>query len=132
MEEKVLKVFGVYFELMGYKPTDSKNLFGMAYNTFKNNMGCAHHPKLKVLLDVFQGLFPEEGDAMFPDLPKKVANSLSANEMEARLFAAFLDDDAARMREVAAVMCRLADKEIPSISELAAYAEKKESDKKKY
>lgn len=130
IEEKVLSVMDLYRQLIPCKVDDMKAVFGMGYNTLKDNLKMVHHPKLKVLLDAFFGWFPEMEGNVFPDVSRELAKRLSPSEVQARIFAACLDDDEDRMREVGALLIKLADKKIPPLSELEMLLEKKESDKK--
>lgn len=132
IEGKVLHVMEVYNKLMPCSAQDVKEVFGMARNTLTNNLKLSHHPKLKVLLSIFFGWFPEMEGHVFPDTPREIAKHLSPIELQVRIFAAFLDDDADRMREVGNSLILLADKKIPSLSELEMLLKKKESDKKKH
>lgn len=122
----------VYNKLMPCSAQDVKEMFGMARNTLTNNLKLSHHPKLKVLLSIFFGWFPEMEGHVFPDTPRELAKHLSPIELQARIFAACLDDNADRMKEAGELLILLAEKKIPSLSELEMLLKKKESDKKKH
>ena len=132
IEGKVLHVMEVYNRLMPCSAQDVKEVFGMARNTLTNNLKLSHHPKLRVLLSIFSGWFPEMEGRVFPDASREVASRLSPCELQARIFAACLDDDVDRMKKVSALLNMLADKKIPSLPELEMLLEKKKSDKKKH
>lgn len=131
MEKKILRVLGVYIHLMGVCTTNAKEEFGIVRNTLNENLKGNHHPKLQVLLDIFFGLFPDWEGRVFPDALKGASRFLTPDELDARIFATCLDDDAERMKSVAELLVKLADKEIPPFSELDALWEKEKSDKKK-
>lgn len=129
IEQKVVRVMKVYEQMMGLRNTEAKELFNMAYNTLKDNLDGKHHPKLDVLLNIFQGMFPDGEGRVFPDALKGSVKYLTPEEMHARIFAACMDDDAEKVKEVAGIMIKLADGKISSFSELEALLKKKRSDK---
>lgn len=132
IEKKVLSVMDLYRQLIPCKVDDMKVVFGMGYNKLKDNLQMVHHPKLKVLLDAFFGWFPEMEGNVFPDVSRELAKRLNPGEVQARIFAACLDNDEDRMREVGTLLIKLADKELPPFSVLEKLLKKKEYDKKKH
>lgn len=132
IEKKVLSVMDLYRRLIPCKVEDMQAVFGMGYNKLKDNLQMTHHPKLKVLLDVFLGWFPEMEENIFPDVSPELAKRLHPSEVQTRILAACLNNDRERMREVGTLLIKLADKELPSLSVLEKLLKEKEADKKKH
>ena len=98
----------------------------ISYNTLALNLEGKHHPKVDVLLKVSDGLFPESRDQFFPDVPKDIAKSLTYNEMMARVFSEWLERDSERIKQVADLMCKIADEKLTPLSVLDNYLKEKE------
>ena len=88
-----------------------------------------HHPKLEVMVRIARGLFPGLEEEIMPGLPRKLSSHLCRNEMMARIFAAFLGNNAKRIKQVASLMSRLADGELPTLSELDVMKKAAKKDK---
>lgn len=128
---EVLKVYHAYIKLFSFKETYSAENMGMAYNTLENNLAGKHDPKVGFLMHISETLFPDGETEFFPNLPPAVANSLTESEMNARLFSAWLGGDAKKVHRVADLLHRLADKELPSLTDLLALKEEHEAKSKK-
>ena len=122
----------VYRRFIPCMVDDMKGMFGMDYNTLKDNLKMVHHPKLNVLLKIFFGWFPEMEGHVFPDVSGPLVKRLSPSELQARIFAACLDDKEDRMREIGTLLLDLADKKIPPLSELEILLKKEKPDKKRH
>ncbi len=112
------KVLASYAELLGLKASNSEERMGVRYNTFNDNINGSIDIKLGLMLSVIYCIFPETEPEFFPGKPKVFSKSLSRNELDAHLFAAFLNDEKDRILKVADYMVRLANGELVSLEEL--------------
>ena len=129
IESSVMSVLRAYADLISYKFTSAKVDMKMSYNTLENNLKDNHHPKLEVMVRIARGLFPGLEEDIMPGLPRKLSSHLCRNEMMARIFAAFLGNNAKRIKQVASLMSRLADGELPTLSELDVMKKAAKKDK---
>lgn len=128
IEGKVKIVIGKFLHLVEFKATYAPMLMGIPYNSLMDNLS-KHHPKLEMLLRIVYGLFPSPEQEIFPDYPKALSDHLNRDELEARIFSAWLDDDPVRVMSVAQKMIALAEGKFPSLPELDELHEQIKKDK---
>lgn len=113
-----------YVNAMSVGVKDVRPVYNVARNTLFDNLDGIREIKVVHLFKIHEGIFPDGEASISPEVPKEAIKFLDPNEMDARMFAACLDDDPEKVKAVAALMVKLVNNELPPLPKLKLPAEK--------
>lgn len=128
-KKKLSDVARWYVNVINVKVEDVKMVYDMTRNTLIHNLDGLHDIKVDHVFKIQEGIFPDGEASISPEIPKEAIKFLDPNEMDARMFAACLDDDPEKVNAVAALMVKLVNHELPPLPKLKLPAKKKGADK---
>lgn len=123
-KKKLLHVAKWYVTAMNVEVENVRLVYDLARNTLFDNLDGLHEIKVVHLFKIHEGIFPDGEASISPEVPKEAIKFLNPNEMDARMFAACLDDDPEKVKAVAALMVKLVNNELPPLPKLKLPAEK--------
>lgn len=111
-------MLSVYSELLKFKVSPYGEEGVGAYNTQHTLFRGSTSIKVFRLKNAVASLFPEVEASFYPHVPRRLEKHLTRNELVARIVAASLDGDAARIREVGELLVALSDGRLPALDDL--------------